>query len=105
MSLVTAFGQSVTVTLSGTIQDESGAVIPDVKVTVTNMATTLQREATTTREGYFVIPLLPPGTYVARFEREGFAPLEAKDIVLNVNDQRALLIQLDAMLAKLLARN
>lgn len=94
--LTTVFGQSATATLSGTILDETGAVVPDVKVTVLNVSTTLRRQATTSRDGSFTIPLLPPGRYKVTAEREGFATVQVPDVVLNVNDQRAFLIQLKA---------
>src|SRR6185503_6488355 len=41
----------------------------------------------TNGEGSFVVPLLPPGTYTVKAEREGFTTAEVRDVVLNVNDQ------------------
>src|ERR1051325_10356304 len=92
----TAAGQSAVATLSGTIEDTSGAVVPGVAITVTNAATAMQRKTVSTDQGYFTVPLLPPGTYTVRAERNGFAPVEARDLVLNVGDQKALQIQLKA---------
>ena len=89
-------GQSATATLSGTIEDTNGAVIPGVAVTVTNTGTAMQRKTVTSEQGHFTVPLLPPGTYTVRAERDGFAPVEARDGVLNVGDQKALQIQLKA---------
>jgi hypothetical protein len=93
-SLTTVSAQSAAATLSGTVEDEKGAVIAGVDVTITNVGTALQRRAKTNGDGYFTIPLLPPGTYSLRAEREGFAPVETRNIILNVNDQRAMHIQL-----------
>jgi len=88
--------QSTTATLSGTVEDERGAVIPGASVIAINTGTRLERRATTNVEGYFVITLLPPSSYVVRVENQGFAPVEVQNVVLNVGDQKALQIQLKA---------
>src|ERR1051325_3645137 len=95
-SLLTARAQSATATLSGTIVDQNGAVVPGVLVTVTNKGTAAQRQATTNEEGYFTIPLLPPSAYMINTRRDGFSPVEVRDVVLNVGDQKALNIELKA---------
>ena len=92
-SMTAAYGQSSTATLSGTISDENGAVVPDVSVTVTNPATTRRREVTTNKAGYYVVSMLLPGRYTLTAQRQGFATVES-DIVLRVNDQRTLNIRL-----------
>jgi len=91
-----AAGQSTTATLSGTVEDEKGAVIPGANVTVINSATGLQRETTTNGEGYFVVPLLSPSSYKVRVERTGFAVVEVPNLVLNIGDRKVLQIQLKA---------
>ncbi len=83
-------------TLSGTIEDQNKAAIPGVQVTIENTGTTLKRETTTNHEGSFTVPLLPPGHYVVTARRDGFAPVQINDVVLNVGDQKALKIQLKA---------
>lgn len=95
LSLVAiARAQSTTATLSGTVEDANGAVVPGAHVTVTNPATGLERKAVTNGSGSFALPLLPPSSYTVTVDRQGFAPAEIKDVVLNVNDQRSLQIQL-----------
>jgi outer membrane receptor protein involved in Fe transport len=89
-----ASAQTATATLSGTVEDQNGAVVPDVQLTVTNQATALERQTTTNEEGTYTVPLLPPGTYTVTAQRDGFANVVIRDVVLNVNDQRSLLIQL-----------
>src|SRR5258705_11506056 len=84
LSVVIAFSQTATATLSGSVTDQNGAVVPGVTVTVLNPATSLERQATTNGAGDFVIPLLPPGRYTVRAEHEGFATVEARDVLLNV---------------------
>ena len=63
----TAFG-----TITGTITDPSGAVIPNVAVILTNTATGQIRNATTNSTGYFSAPALPPGPYSVDAKITGF---------------------------------
>ncbi len=56
-----ASAQGATATLTGTIIDETDAGVPGVPVALLNVATQQHRQATTDREGGFVIPVLPPG--------------------------------------------
>lgn len=86
--------QSATATLAGTVVDEKDALVAEVDITVTNVDTGLQRGVITNSHGYFVVPLLPPGRYDVTAKRQGFATLEVRSVVLNVNDQRALKLQL-----------
>lgn len=81
------YAQGTTATLSGIVTDPNDAVIPGVNVAVFNIAQGFQRSTTTNGEGSFVVPLLPPGVYTVKAEREGFTPAEVRDVVLNVNDQ------------------
>ncbi|MDQ3668510.1 MAG: TonB-dependent receptor [Acidobacteriota bacterium] len=89
------YAQGTTATLSGAVVDEKGAVLPDASVTVLNDSTGLQREATSSSEGYFTVSLLPPGHYIVKVKRQGFTPAEIKDLVLQVGDQRSIRIPLN----------
>lgn len=80
--------------INGIATDETGAAVSDVHITVTNDATALRREITTGAEGTFTVPLLPPGEYTLRAEREGFAAHELAGIVVRVNDQTMVRVQL-----------
>jgi hypothetical protein len=82
-----AYGQGSTATLSGTVTDQNDAVVPGVNVAVISITQGFQRSTSTNGEGSFVVPLLPPGTYTVKAEREGFTTAEVRDVVLNVNDQ------------------
>ena len=59
-------------TISGTISDKSGAVIPAAQVTATNKGTSQAQTATTNEAGYFVLSNLPAGTYDVAAEKTGF---------------------------------
>lgn len=82
--------------LSGIVVDSNGAVIPNVTVVILNAETALERTVTTNADGYYSFPLLPPARYSLTAKREGFTPVEIKNIELNVNDQRSLKIELKA---------
>ncbi len=94
LNLSGAAAQSASAALSGAVVDEKGAAIPAVEVTVTNEATALRRQTRTNTEGYFVVPLLPPGNYTVATLRDGFAPVEVRGLELNVNAHRTLLLTL-----------
>src|SRR2546421_8066372 len=86
--------QSASATLSGTVMDEAGAVIPAVNITLLNLSTALQRHATTDDQGSYVIRLLPPGRYNVTAQRSGFTTVEIRNVVLNTGDQLALRVKL-----------
>jgi hypothetical protein len=75
---------------SGTVSDNSGAVVAGAKVTVTAQATNLSRDTTTDDSGHFLIPLLSIGDYAIRVEASGFRPSEAKDVRLQIDEHREL---------------
>src|SRR5262245_51610259 len=66
-------GQTTTATLSGAIRDASGAVVPEAKISVTNVNTGATRETITDSEGRYNLTNLGPGQYEVRAERAGFS--------------------------------
>ncbi|MPY91409.1 MAG: hypothetical protein GEU99_26310 [Luteitalea sp.] len=81
-------------TLTGTVHDEQKGVLPGATVTVVNTGTSAVREAATNAEGNFVLPLLQPGRYTVTVRMEGFAPVELRDVILDVGDRRNLSLTL-----------
>src|SRR3954467_9891815 len=71
-----AAAQSERGTISGTVRDTSGAVIPQVKVTVTNTATNQPVEVETSDSGDFSVVDLRVGSYTVRADKPGFRPAE-----------------------------
>jgi hypothetical protein len=65
--------QSTLATLTGIVLDQSGAVLPGVTVTATNITTGVERSATTTATGEYQVPNLDAGTYLVTFQLGGFA--------------------------------
>ncbi len=83
------YGQA-TGSLSGTVSDATGSVIPGAKVSVTSQATGASREAKTDDTGHYLVPLLPVSEYTIRVEFQGFQAAEQKDVRLQVDEHREL---------------
>ena len=66
------FAQGSTATITGTVKDASGAVLPAVLVTVKHLETGLTRSAEADTSGSFSIPSLPVGAYEMTAEKMGF---------------------------------
>jgi hypothetical protein len=81
--------------ITGVVQDASGAVIPGAKVVVANESKGITRNLETNAGGIFSAPsLVPTGGYSVKVESQGFAPYERKDIELLVGQQLNLQIPL-----------
>jgi hypothetical protein len=77
-----ALAQAPTGTITGTLTDESGAVIPNATITITNKATgVVARTATTDSQGYYSAPALPAGDYEVRAEVSGFRTVQREATV------------------------
>src|SRR6185503_4958680 len=70
--------------IEGTISDTSGGVLPGVTVTISNVATGVERTVVTNERGLYRAPLLPLGTYRVVAELQGFKKFEQTDIQLSV---------------------
>ncbi|HEX4748711.1 MAG TPA: carboxypeptidase regulatory-like domain-containing protein [Bryobacteraceae bacterium] len=81
-----AFAQSGRGTISGTVHDSTGAVIPDAKVTVTNMATNETTEQTTGASGDYTVPDVPVGSYLVRVQKQGFSVAEVRAVTVNASN-------------------
>jgi hypothetical protein len=92
--LTNVYAQSATATLSGTVKDETGAVVPNANISIISVTQGFERNTTTNGNGSFVVPLLPPGDYEVKAEHEGFAPAQVTGVVLNVNDQKIITVYL-----------
>src|ERR1700716_498353 len=70
--------------MTGRVTDPANAAVPGVAVTVTNTATGLVRSTEANDQGYYVLPLLPPGTYLLKLEKEGFKVVNQTAVKLDV---------------------
>jgi len=72
----TQFGQ-----VAGRVTDPSQAVVPDAKVTLTNLATNVQRSATTSVEGRYLFANVPAGEYNLAVVKQGFRRIEQRAVL------------------------
>lgn len=79
------FAQGERATITGTVTDASGALVPAVAITVRNLDTNVVQRTSSNSAGLFVVPALPPGRYELTAEKAGFRPFKASQIPLSVN--------------------
>ncbi len=66
-----AHGQTITATLTGSVSDATGAIIPGATVAATNTSTGVSRSTVSSETGEYRISSLTPGTYEVTVERSG----------------------------------
>jgi hypothetical protein len=81
------WAQGVRATLVGRITDETGAVVPQTRITLTNIGTNEIRAVDIGDDGEFAIPQLAPGEYTLTAERAGFRREVRRGIVLETGQQ------------------
>jgi hypothetical protein len=84
--LVTAtsiLAQSDTSSMSGTVTDVSGALVPNAQVTIHNNATLADRTITSNENGAFTLTNLAPGDYSVRATKPGFQTTTLNDVHLD----------------------
>jgi hypothetical protein len=79
-----ARAQATTGTISGTVTDESKAVLPGVSVIVRNIETGVTRTLVTDERGSFRALNLPPGIYAVTAELSGFTPAKRESLTLDI---------------------
>lgn len=90
-----ARAQKDTATIVGTVKDASGAVIPDAKVTVTDVDRGNTFAATTNPSGDYVASPLRIGHYTVKVEKEGFKTAVAGPIELQLQDRAEVNVTLE----------
>ena len=90
LSSVPIYPQVVGATLSGTVTDQSGAVIPGTQISIKNVATGLARTGTTDAAGFYTAPNLLPGTYEITATASGFSAEVRTGVTLSVGAQQLL---------------
>jgi hypothetical protein len=81
-SSLSLLGQSATGSISGTVADSSGAVIPKATVVLTDEATKGKRDSVSNSSGVFNFPSVYPGSYTLTISADGFRTWEERQIVL-----------------------
>jgi Carboxypeptidase regulatory-like domain len=72
LAWISIHAQAPTGTISGTVTDASGAVVPSAVVTITNKANGSERVLNANSDGLYSAPSLPPGDYEVKAEMQGF---------------------------------
>src|SRR5271166_1003543 len=85
MLACSALAQGTGGRINGRITDPSGAVIPEVTVTITNEATGVSNHTQSNKSGDYSFPTVAVGTYTIEFEAPGFKKLTRKQVALDLN--------------------
>jgi len=88
--IVPAAAQITSATMSGTVKDSSGAVIPGATVTLTSTTKGTSDETTSNTDGDFVFPTVPADTYTVKVALSGFKTLERPGLVVHAGDRVSL---------------
>ena len=92
---VPAYAQLDRGTISGTVKDTSGGVVPGVTVTATSAATQQQRTTVTDGTGFYTFPNLQPGRYDVSAELQGFKKATRAGVQLDASGAITLEFSLD----------
>jgi hypothetical protein len=79
------WAQTSTGNISGSVEDTSGARVPNAKVTITHAGTQQTRTVSTNERGEYLAPLMPIGECVISGEMEGFKRKVLSGILLRVD--------------------
>lgn len=90
-----AHGQTASGSLSGTITDANGAVVPAAKLVATNTGNGTKLETTSTDAGLYVFPAVPAGGYVLTIEKAGFKKLTRQNIEVRIAQRLDLDVKLE----------
>ena len=80
--------------LTGVVSDTTGAILPGAHVSIANSATGEIKTSDTNQEGLYRFPLLSPGTYSLKVEREGFKTANKSAIKINITEVQSLAVTL-----------
>lgn len=94
LSSSVVFAQA-TGSLSGTIADANGAVVPGVNVTIKNEGTNQVRNTTTNDDGRWSATLLPVGSYTVSYEKDGFKKSQTQGVGVEASVARSVDVVLE----------
>ncbi len=84
LGVTAAFAQFDTGTITGSVTDPSGAMVPNAKVTVTNTGTGIEKSYNSDSSGNFVASALPFGNYTVSASSAGFSTAKSSPLALTV---------------------
>src|SRR5579863_3240762 len=76
-------GQALS-SITGTVVDATGSVMPNVKITITNVATKVASHSVTSTSGTYTVTDLIPGTYTVQAENAGFQTAVHNGVLVEV---------------------
>src|SRR5439155_778749 len=79
-----AWSQTTTAQITGRITDKTGGVIQGADITVVNVDTGVKKATISNEEGYYTVPLLPPGGYRITVQMSGFKLITRSGVKLDV---------------------
>lgn len=94
LALQTIFAQTITGTITGTVTDQSGAVVPNVRIVTTNTGTNVSTTATSNDSGIYNLLFLPAGEYTVAAEAQGFKRATVDAFRLEVNQTARVDVQM-----------
>ncbi|HEY7543481.1 MAG TPA: carboxypeptidase-like regulatory domain-containing protein, partial [Blastocatellia bacterium] len=94
LSSTPAIARQSTGSIQGTVTDQSGALVANVKITIRNQATGLERTTQTDSSGNYQVAALPVGLYRIEARADGFQLQIVNDVALEVSQKVVQNIQL-----------
>jgi hypothetical protein len=76
------YGQSFLSSVTGSVADATGALVPNAKVIATEVSTSVQHETVTNASGSYLFSDLPPGAYIITVSAAGFKEVRSDEIAL-----------------------
>jgi hypothetical protein len=92
--VATGWGQDLNAVISGTVTDQTGAVIPNAQLALTAVDTQITVHSTTGPDGLYSFPNLQAGAYELRVSASGFEDFVQTGIMANINDKITLPVSL-----------
>src|SRR5258707_8292926 len=90
-----AYAQTTTVgTISGTVRDEKGAVVPRAEVSIQDERTGASRSVNSDDNGFYLAPSLPAGRYTVSTAPRGFKKTVATSVDLHVSENKVVNLDL-----------
>ena len=78
------------VTLSGTVYDNSGAVVSEAAIEIKNEASGIVRDTVSNASGFYTLPLIPPGSYTVTVTAKGFKQYTQNGVAFTEGQSRTL---------------
>jgi len=85
-----AYAQLTRGAITGTVRDQSGAIIAGAEIKVTNVETSVTRDAVTDESGFYRVGALDPGTYTVQIQKTGFSRVENRAVVVTATNETTL---------------